>query len=55
VQLLVKEELSNPERAAYWQELFDQQFKYAKQGEKRYITLRGFVVAQLHKQLKKDE
>ena len=55
VQLLVKEELSNPERAAYWQELFEQQFKHAKQGEKRYATLRGFVVAQLHQQMKKTE
>jgi hypothetical protein len=52
VQLAVKEELSNSERVAYWQELFDQQFLGAKQGERRYATLRGFVIAQLHRQMK---
>ena len=52
VQLLVKKELNDSERLAYWQELFEEQFKHAKQGEKRYTSLRGFVVAQLHRQMK---
>ena len=34
VQLLAKEELSNSERVAYWQPLFEQQFKHPKQGKK---------------------
>ena len=52
VQLLAKEELSNPERVAYWQPLFEQQFKHPKKGEKHYTTLRGFVIAQMHAKLK---
>ena len=52
VQLLAKEELSDPERMAYWQPLFEQQFRHPKQGEKHYSTLRGFVIAQLHQQIK---
>ena len=52
VQLLAKEELNNPERVAYWQPLFEQQFRHPKQGEKHYSTLRGFVIAQLHQQIK---
>ena len=51
-QLLAKEELSNPERVAYWQPLFEQQFEHPKPGEKRYATLRGFVIAKMHAQLK---
>ena len=52
VQLLAKEELSNPERVAYWQPIFEEQFLRSKPGEKRYSTLRGFVIAQLHKKLR---
>jgi hypothetical protein len=55
VQLLAKEELSNPERVAYWQSLFEEQFLHPKQGEKHYSTLRGFVIAQLHQQIKNAE
>ena len=51
-QLLAKEELSNPERVAYWQPLFEQQFRHPKDGEKRYATLRGFVIAKMHAKLK---
>ena len=54
-QLLAKEELSNPERVTYWQPLFEQQFLHPKQGEKHYATLRGFVIAQLHQQIKNAE
>ena len=54
VQLLAKQELSDPERLAYWQSLFEQQFKHAKQGEKHYATLRGFVIAQIHQQMKEN-
>ena len=55
VQLLAKQELEDPERVAYWQPLFEKQFKHPKQGEKRYATLRGFVIAQIHQQLKKEQ
>ena len=52
VQEIVKQELSNPERVAFWQPLFEEQFRHPKQGEKHYVTLRGFVIAQIHQQLK---
>ena len=52
VQLIAKAELNDPERVAYWQPLFEKQFKHPKQGEKHYVTLRGFVIAQIHQQLK---
>ena len=55
VQEIVKQELSNPDRLAYWQPLFEQQRKKNKQGKKRYGTLRGFVIAQIHQQLKKEQ
>lgn len=55
VQLMVKQELSNPERVAYWQPLFEQQSNNPKQGKKRYGTLRGFVIAQIHQQLKNKQ
>ena len=55
VQLLAKQELSDPERIAYWQPLFEKQFKHPKHGEKHYATLRGFVIAQIHQQLKNVE
>lgn len=52
VQEIVKQELSDPDRLAYWQPLFEKQFKHPKQGEKHYATLRGFVIAQIHQQQK---
>ena len=51
-QLLAKEELSDPVRVSYWQPIFEEQFLHPKQGEKHYSTLRGFVIAQLHKKLR---
>ncbi len=48
-------EMNDPERVAYWQPLFEKQFKHPKQGEKHYATLRGFVIAQIHQQLKKQQ
>ena len=48
-------EMNDPERLAYWQPLFEQQFLHPKQGEKHYSTLRGFVIAQLHQQIKNAE
>ena len=51
-QLLAKEELSNPERMAYWQPLFEQQFQHPKDGEKHYSTLRGFIIAKMHEKLR---
>ena len=55
VQEIVKQELSDPERLAYWQPLFEEQHAKPKQGEKHYATLRGFVIAQIHQQLKKEQ
>ena len=55
MQLIAKQELENPERVAYWKPLFEKQFKRPKQGEKHYATLRGFVIAQIHQQLKKEQ
>lgn len=55
VQLIAKAELNDPERVAYWQLLFEKQFKHPKQGEKHYATLRGFVIAQIHQQLKQEK
>ena len=52
VQEIVKQELRDPDRLAYWQPLFEEQRNKPKQGEKRYGTLRGFVIAQIHQQLK---
>ena len=54
VQEIVKQELSNPERVAFWQPLFEEQFRHPKQGEKHYGTLRGFVIAQIHQQMKEN-
>ena len=55
VQLLAKQELSDPVRVSYWQPIFEEQFLHPKQGEKHYSTLRGFVIAQLHQQIKNAE
>lgn len=55
VQQLAKEELVDPNRLAYWQPLFEQQFRHPKRGEKHYATLRGFIIAQLHQQMKNIE
>ena len=55
VQEIVKQELSDPDRLAYWQPLFEEQHAKPKQGEKHYATLRGFVIAQIHQHLKKEQ
>lgn len=55
VQQLAKEELADPNRLAYWQPLFEQQFRHPKRDEKHYATLRGFIIAQLHQQMKNIE
>ena len=38
-----KLEMDDPERRAYWQQLFDHQ------NPRQYATLRGFIIAQLNK------
>ena len=53
-QVLAREELKDPERLAYWQPLFDKQFKHPHSGQKHYATILGFVVAQIHAQLKEE-
>ena len=47
-------EMNDPERLAHWQSLFEEQFRHTKQGEKHYGTLRGFVIAQIHQQMKEN-
>ena len=54
-QNIAKQELSNPDRLAHWKPLFEQQFRHPKQNEKHYTTLRGFVIAQIHQQLKENQ
>lgn len=55
VQNIAKQELSDPDRLAYWKPLFERQFRHPKQNEKHYTTLRGFVIAQIHQQLKENQ
>jgi len=43
-----KTELSNPERLAYWEELYAAHLR-DKKAPKSYATLRGFVIGQLSK------
>lgn len=45
-----KQELSYPDRHAYWQSLYDEYKAKLKPSDKYYVTLRGFVIAQLKKQ-----
>lgn len=51
-QLMAREELKQADRLAYWQPLFNKQFKHPKPGQKHYSTILGFVVAQLLAKLK---
>lgn len=46
-----KQELADPARHAYWQSLYDAYKANLKPSDKYYFTLRGFVIAQLKKQL----
>ena len=46
-----KIELADPERKAFWQQLFDKQKQTA---EKPYLILRNFVIASLTKQNKQN-
>ncbi len=45
-------EMQDPERLAHWQGLFQEQLDKPKEGEKRYVKLQCFIVAQLLKGLK---
>ena len=49
VQAQVKSELANPERKAYWEERFKEQFARPN-GEKRYVRLYSYVVAMKRKE-----
>ena len=40
-------ELRDPERKAYWQGLFEEQFEHPVAGQKRYVKLSAFVAAKL--------
>ena len=43
-------ELQDPERKAYWQALFEEQFEHPKSGQKRYVRLQSFVAAKISEQ-----
>ena len=43
-------ELKDPERKAYWQSLFEEQFEHPKAGQKRYVRLSAFVAAKIKEQ-----
>ena len=45
-----KQELSDSEKRAAWQQRYDEYKANYKPSEKYYFTLRGFVIAQLSKQ-----
>ena len=45
-------ELADPERNAYWKQLFLAQLKHPKKGQKQYVSFRGFVSASILAQLK---
>ena len=52
-------EMKDPERLAFWQKEFERYERRAKRrlfakGEKRYTTLRGYIIAQLSAQLRSD-
>ena len=49
VQERVKAELANPERKAYWEERFQEQFLHPNEG-KRYVRLYSYIVAMLRKE-----
>ena len=50
IQQQVADEMHDPERLAYWQTLFDEQLDRPKPGQKQYVKLQCFIVAQLLKQ-----
>ena len=43
-------ELKDPERKAYWQERFEEQFEHPEPGKKRYVKLPAFVAAKIKEQ-----
>ena len=45
-------EMNDSERLAYWQTLFEKQLDKPKPGEKQYVKLQCYIVAQLLKALK---
>ena len=45
-------EMNNPERLAHWQAMFEEQLDKPKRGEKQYVKLPCYIVAQLLKKLK---
>lgn len=47
-------EMKDPERLAYWQQLFEEQLDKPKKGEKQYIKLQCYIAAQLLIKLKAD-
>ena len=52
VQEIVKQELSDPDRLAYWRALFEDQLDKPNPNEKRYIKLQCYIAAQLLKTMK---
>jgi hypothetical protein len=54
------EEMNNPERLAFWKAEYERYLRrlnrrfFAPKDEKKYDTLRGFILASLHAQLKEQ-
>ena len=48
-QQQAKAEMNDPERLAYWKQQFEEQLNQSKLGEKRYVKLQCYIVAQLLK------
>lgn len=51
-QKQAREELKNEERRAYWENRYAEHRRDHRQGERLYITIQGFVSAQIHAELK---
>ena len=51
---LCKQEMTNPERLAYWTERYEA-YKKAAENNKAYSTLRGFIIGQLRVQPQETE
>ena len=50
-----KAELNTPERVAYWQSLFEKQFKHPKHEKKHYVKWQCYIAAQWLRKLKTQQ
>lgn len=51
-QVLARQELNDPQLKAAWVTKFNDQIAHRTPGQKQYVQLLGFVVAQIHADLK---